>query len=159
MLSLDSDFNNAEGARSGCQTSGILMAHKSLIRSESHPPPNRPIRHSAQDHAQDSPRYWITLVTRYKLVSRGAREAKNKMKAGLFGSDESVLSTISRPITIFCLGVKSAFEMRDPSADKRFPWVQTVQSPRSNRSLPAGGHETEQPMNGMHAHFCPLACK
>ena len=60
-------------------------------------------------------------MTRYASISRGAREAKNELKAGLFGSDEPVLSTILSPATVFCLGVMSASEMRDLKSEKRFP--------------------------------------
>ena len=56
-------------------------------------------------------------------MSRGAREAKNELKAGLFGSDKPVLWTIStpKPVTVFCLGVMSASEKRDLKSEKRFP--------------------------------------
>ena len=56
-------------------------------------------------------------------MSRRAREAKNELKAGLFGSDESVMSTISAlsSVTVFCLGVMSASEIRNLRSEKRFP--------------------------------------
>ena len=105
---------DAEGSRSGCQKSGFPMVHKSL---KSCPQANRPIRHQAQHYAWDSPwRRRPTRVTRYELVSRGAREAKNELKAGLFGSDE----TWPRD-PLICLGMMSASEMRDLESDKRFP--------------------------------------
>ena len=60
-------------------------------------------------------------MTRYELVSRGAREVKNELKTGLSGSDESVLPTTPRPVTVFCLEVMSASRMRDLKSEKRFP--------------------------------------
>ena len=60
-------------------------------------------------------------MTRYAFMSRGAREAKNELKAGLLGSDKSVLSTTPRPVIVFCLGEMSVSEMRDPKSEKRFP--------------------------------------
>ena len=58
-------------------------------------------------------------------MSRGAREAKNELKAGLFGSDKAVLSTIPpEPVIVFHLGVMSASEMRDLTSEKRFPRLQ-----------------------------------
>ena len=54
-------------------------------------------------------------------MSRGAREAKNELKAGLRGSDKSVLSTTPWPVIVFCLGEMSVSEMRDPKSEKRFP--------------------------------------
>ena len=59
-------------------------------------------------------------MMRYELVSRGAREAKNELKAGLFGTDEPVVTKPS-PTTLFCLGVMSASEMRGLKSERRFP--------------------------------------
>ena len=60
-------------------------------------------------------------MTRYASMSRGAREAKNELKVGLFGSDKPVLSIMPGPATVSCLGVMSVPEMRDPKSAKRFP--------------------------------------
>ena len=60
-------------------------------------------------------------MTRYELVSRGAREAKNESKAGLFGSNETLAVIRSFPDAVVCLGVMSASEMRDLKSEKRFP--------------------------------------
>ena len=54
-------------------------------------------------------------------MSRGARVAKNELKAGLLGSDKSMLSTTTWPVIVFCFGEMSASEMRDPKSEKRFP--------------------------------------
>ena len=53
-------------------------------------------------------------------MSRGAREAKNELKEGLFGSDKLV-STLLNLVTVFCLGVMSTSEMRDSKSKKMFP--------------------------------------
>ena len=113
-------FNNAEGTRSGCQTSGFLMVHQSLVPMKGLMA-SRPIRHSTQDYAGDSPKRRTIRVTRYELVSRGAREANNDLKAGLFGSNEPVASLTSKPVTFFCPGVMSASEIRNLKSEKRFP--------------------------------------
>ena len=60
-------------------------------------------------------------MTRYASRSPGPREAKNELKAGLFGSDESVSSTMSRPVAISWLEGMSASEMRDLKSGRRFP--------------------------------------
>ena len=52
-------------------------------------------------------------------MSRGAREAKNELKEGLFGSDKSVLTP--QPVTVFWCGVMSTSEMRDSKSEKMFP--------------------------------------
>ena len=54
-------------------------------------------------------------------MSRGARQAKNELKAGLFGSDTTVLSKLPKPVTVFRLGVMFASEMRSLKSEKRFP--------------------------------------
>ena len=54
-------------------------------------------------------------------MSRGAREAKNELKAGLFESDSTVLSTMPKPVTVFCLGVVYASGMKESKTEKRFP--------------------------------------
>ena len=58
-------------------------------------------------------------------MSRGAREAKNELKAGLFGSDKPWGDLSQRkPVTVICLEVVSSSEMRDLESEKRFPWLQ-----------------------------------
>ena len=57
-------------------------------------------------------------------MSRGARVAKNELKAGLLGSDKSVLSTTPWPVIVFCLGEMSASDMKDPKSEKMFPRLQ-----------------------------------
>ena len=48
-------------------------------------------------------------------MSRGAREAKNELKAGLFGSDKSVFKlTKSESVTVFGHKVMSASEKMFP---------------------------------------------
>ena len=54
-------------------------------------------------------------------MSRGAREAKDELKAGLFGSDTTVLSKVPGPVTVSRLGVMSASEMSGLKSEKRFP--------------------------------------
>ena len=56
-------------------------------------------------------------------MSRGARETKNELKEGLFGSDKSV-STLLKLVTVFCLGEMSTSEMRDSKSEKMFPFLQ-----------------------------------
>ena len=53
-------------------------------------------------------------------MSRGARETKNELKEGLFGSD-NLVSTAPKLGTGFCLGVMSTSEMRDSKSEKMFP--------------------------------------
>ena len=53
-------------------------------------------------------------------MSRGAREAKNELKERLFGSD-NLVSTPSKLVIVFCLGVMSTSEMRDSKSEKMFP--------------------------------------
>ena len=59
-------------------------------------------------------------------MSRGAREAKNELKAGLFGSDKPVWWVLSQRklVTVIWLEVMSSSEMRDLESEKRFPWLQ-----------------------------------
>ena len=77
--------------------------------------------------AQDSPAWHsTTLVTRYALVSRGEREAKDEMKEGLLGSDRPKLfpsQTLSEDFAVtFCrLGVMSTRETRERTSVKTFP--------------------------------------
>ena len=63
-------------------------------------------------------------MTRYELVSGGAREANNELKTGLFGSDKSVSTTPRAQVTVFCLGVMSTSEVSDLSPEKMFPSLQ-----------------------------------
>ena len=53
-------------------------------------------------------------------MTRGAREAKNELKEGLFGSD-NLVSTPLNLVTVFCLGVMFTSEMRDSKSEKIFP--------------------------------------
>ena len=70
-------------------------------------------------------------MTRYASMSRGAREAKNELKAGLFGSDKPMGWVLSqrKSVTVICLGVVSSSEMRDLESEKRFPWLQNYPEP------------------------------
>ena len=57
-------------------------------------------------------------------MSRGAREAKNELKEGLFGHSSDKLVPMATPlnlVTVFCLGVMSTSEMRDSKSEKMFP--------------------------------------